>query len=120
MENRFKEIASERALVGPHRDDLTILLSGTKAREFSSQGQARTLTLLLKLAVIELVETTTSESPIVVLDDVDSELDEGRAKFLFDVFSERKRQVFISSTNKSDLWPKDSQILMVEDGQITA
>lgn len=115
---RAREIASQRALIGPHRDDLSIVLSGSQAREFSSQGQARTLTLLLKLAVIELIESKLGESPVVLLDDVDSELDETRAKFLFNVFAEKNRQIFISSTTRNDLWPKDAKIFMVLEGQI--
>ena len=117
---RAREIASQRALIGAHRDDLLILLSGSQAREYSSQGQARTLTLLLKLAVIELIESKTGESPVVLLDDVDSELDEGRAKFLFNVFAEKKRQIFISSTTRNDLWPEESKIFAVLDGQISS
>jgi DNA replication and repair protein RecF len=115
---RPREIASERALIGPHRDDLSITLSGMQSREFSSQGQARTLTLLLKLGVIELIESKTKESPIVLLDDVDSELDEGRARFLFNVFAEKERQIFISSTTRSDLWPREANIFEIADGQI--
>lgn len=118
LEIRAREIASERALVGPHRDDLLLTLAGSQAREFSSQGQARTLTLLLKLGVIELIESKTGESPVVLLDDVDSELDERRAKFLFNVFAEKQRQVFISSTTRTSLWPAEAKIFEIVDGQI--
>lgn len=118
LAHRSREIASQRALLGPHRDDLCVLLSAVTAREYSSQGQARTLTLLLKLAVIELIEEKTGEKPLVLLDDVDSELDEARARFIFDVFAERNRQIFISSTTKNDLWPENSKILKVENGVI--
>lgn len=115
---RPREIASQRALVGPHRDDLSLLLGNAAARDFSSQGQARTLTLLLKLAVAELVEQKTGESPIILLDDADSELDEERARFLFSVFAEKNRQLFISSTTMSNLWPEGGAVFRIETGKI--
>jgi DNA replication and repair protein RecF len=68
--------------VGPHRDDLEVLLYGREARTHSSQGEQRCLALALRLAVHELVRTRTGATPTLLLDDVFSELDPGRSRAL--------------------------------------
>jgi len=68
--------------VGPHRDDLTVSISGTEARSFASQGQQRTAVVSLKLAESDLIEARTGERPILLLDDVLSELDPSRREEL--------------------------------------
>jgi len=78
-----QRVAEEQRLrrtpVGPHRDDLRLLVNGQRLRHFGSQGQQRTAALALKLAEAELVRRQSGESPIVLLDDCLSELDEERA-----------------------------------------
>jgi DNA replication and repair protein RecF len=64
--------------VGPHRDDVRVILDGQDARSFASQGQQRTAVVSLKLAEAELIERRTSERPVLLLDDVLSELDSDR------------------------------------------
>lgn len=68
---------------GPHRDELTLLVSGRPARQFSSQGQQKSAALALKLAEIELVRVRTGEYPVLMLDEVLAELDENRSQRLF-------------------------------------
>ena len=68
--------------VGPHRDDIRILLDGADARGFSSQGQARTAALSMKLAEVEIFKLLSGEAPVLILDDVMSELDLSRRKKL--------------------------------------
>ena len=68
--------------VGPHRDDIRIMIDGADARGFASQGQARTAALSLKLAEVEIFRRLTGEPPVLVLDDVLSELDLPRRKKL--------------------------------------
>jgi DNA replication and repair protein RecF len=68
--------------VGPHRDDLAILVGGSDARSFASQGQQRTAVVSLKLAESDLVESRCGQRPILLLDDVLSELDPERRKAL--------------------------------------
>ncbi len=70
--------------VGPHRDDVRILIDGQDARGFASQGQARTAALALKLAEVEIFKELAGEPPILILDDVMSELDLPRRKKLVD------------------------------------
>jgi len=69
--------------VGPHRDDLRLLLAERPAARFASQGQQRSIALALKFALLAVVASDTGESPIVLLDDVLSELDEARQENLF-------------------------------------
>jgi DNA replication and repair protein RecF len=77
-ERRRDEIVRGITLVGPHRDDLVLTLSGHSAREFASQGQQRSIALALKLAELGAVGEARQESPVLLLDDVMSELDETR------------------------------------------
>ena len=73
--------------VGPHRDDMECIINGENARVFGSQGQQRTVALTLKLAEIELVKKSVRDNPILLLDDVLSELDRGRQKQLLNNIS---------------------------------
>lgn len=83
--------------IGPHRDDLKITLSGIDLRTFGSQGQQRTASLSLKLAEIETFKHETNETPILLLDDVLSELDEMRQQKLMEIAS--KLQTVLTCTS---------------------
>lgn len=80
--------------MGPHRDDIEIQVSGVSARSFGSQGQQRSCVLALKLAECEILQQRCGEPPVVLLDDVMSELDEGRRGFLLNQLT--GRQVLIT------------------------
>lgn len=80
--HRRAEIDSEQCLSGAHKDDLEIFINGRSARSFASQGQTRTAALSLKLAEREIFLEETGEYPILLLDDVLSELDERRQAFV--------------------------------------
>ena len=67
---------------GPHRDDINFSINGIDIRKYGSQGQQRTTALSLKLAEIELVKQSTGDTPILLLDDVLSELDSNRQNYL--------------------------------------
>lgn len=79
---RRQEIQRGTTLVGPHRDEWTLGLNGLSARTHGSQGEQRTLSLALRLGAHHLVAETTGEWPVLLLDDVFSELDPARAKAL--------------------------------------
>ncbi|MCD7824855.1 MAG: DNA replication/repair protein RecF [Clostridiaceae bacterium] len=81
---REKDLKFCTTSVGPHRDDLCFLNGGVDIRQFGSQGQQRTCALSLKLAEIELVKRVTGDSPVLLLDDVLSELDRNRQNYLLD------------------------------------
>lgn len=83
-------------LVGPHKDDFSFILNGVELRAFGSQGQQRTAVLAIKLAEIELIKAETNEYPLLLLDDVFSELDEDRKSLLLEYLTDRV-QTFISS-----------------------
>ena len=85
---------------GPHRDDLSLLLSGKDLRAFGSQGQVRTAVLSMKLGELALIENEMGELPTLLLDDVFSELDHQRRNALLQ--STKGVQTFITCTDKSD------------------
>lgn len=81
-EHHYAEISSRQCLSGPHKDDLEVLLDGLSARSFASQGQTRTAALSLKLAAREIHREILGEYPVLLLDDVLSELDPRRQEFV--------------------------------------
>lgn len=93
-----EERARATTLVGPHRDDLTFAVNGKDARAFASQGQQRTIALAWKLAEIEVIEETAGQTPVLLLDDVMSELDEDRRRALAQ-FVGTRTQTFVTTTN---------------------
>ncbi len=82
--NQDRDIRAKMTSVGPHRDDLSFLVGGIDIRKFGSQGQQRTAALSLKLSEIELVKKITNDMPVLLLDDVLSELDSCRQNYLLD------------------------------------
>lgn len=70
--------------MGPHRDDINFIVNGIDIRKFGSQGQQRTAALSLKLAEIELVKSKINDTPVLLLDDVLSELDSFRQNYLLE------------------------------------
>lgn len=80
--NRERDLLQKTTTVGPHRDDISFMVNGIDIRRFGSQGQQRTAALSLKLSEIELVKRTTHDTPILLLDDVLSELDSNRQNYL--------------------------------------
>lgn len=77
-----KDIKLKMTSVGPHRDDFCFMVNGVDIRKYGSQGQQRTAALSLKLAEIELVKKVTGDNPVLLLDDVLSELDSNRQNYL--------------------------------------
>lgn len=97
---------------GPHRDDLDIYLNGVEVKNFGSQGQQRTAALSLKLAELEIIKSRLNEYPILILDDVFSELDENRRKRLLK-FTNRC-QTFISTTDEEFC---EGKIIKIKNGK---
>ncbi len=83
-QNQERDIKAKMTSVGPHRDDFAFMLGEIDIRTFGSQGQQRTAALSLKLSEIELVKKITGDTPVLLLDDVLSELDSNRRNFLLD------------------------------------
>lgn len=82
--NREKDIRTRITNQGPHRDDLCFLVDGIDIRKYGSQGQQRTAALSLKLAEIEIVKKNVKDTPVLLLDDVLSELDSSRQRYLLE------------------------------------
>lgn len=80
--NQDKDIRSKMSSVGPHRDDFSFVIGDVDIRKYGSQGQQRTAALSLKLSEIELVKKIAKDTPILLLDDVLSELDSNRQNYL--------------------------------------
>jgi DNA replication and repair protein RecF len=95
---RMREIERGTTLFGPHRDDLLFFVNGRDVQTFGSQGQQRTTALSVKLAEIELIHSEIREYPILLLDDVLSELDDYRQSHLLNTIQGRV-QTFVTTTN---------------------
>ena len=100
-ESREDDIRLGVTSVGPHRDDLLLMLNKRNMKMFASQGQIRTGALSLKLAQMKILKTVGGEEPVLLLDDVMSELDRNRRKRLLKEID--SYQTFITCTDESDL-----------------
>ena len=114
-----RDIASGATRIGPHRDDLQFFLGGHHMAFFASRGEWRSLVLALKFAEIDLIEKVAGEPPILLLDDVFSELDEARQKVLFEAM--KGVQTFVTTTHKEFLEGVEVplHIYKVEGGKVT-
>ena len=102
---------------GPHADDLIMTLNGNEAKIYGSQGQQRSCALAIKLAEASMIEKTAGEAPVVLLDDVMSELDEKRQSFILNYLD--NRQVFITCCEPSTLLRKErGKIFEVTAGEV--
>jgi DNA replication and repair protein RecF len=110
--NRDRDIACGVTQSGPHRDDLRFLINGHDMMFFASRGEWRSLVLALKFAEIQLIEKKTGDKPVLLLDDVFSELDENRQGYLFGAI--KNTQTFITTTHKEFLKGIDAAIDVFE------
>lgn len=99
---RREDLLRGQTLIGPHRDDISIAINGRPGKQFASQGQQRTAALALKLAELAYIGAVAGESPVLLLDDVFSELDDSRRSCLIETISDRI-QTFITTTNLNAL-----------------
>ena len=99
--NRDKDIRLGHTSVGPHHDDLNFTLNGVNLRSFGSQGQQRTGILALKLAELKFLHEETGEYPVLLLDDVMSELDKSRREKLLAFIREETIQTLITATEEA-------------------
>jgi DNA replication and repair protein RecF len=93
-----KDLARGFTGVGPHTDDVVFRLREHKARRYASQGQHRAIVLSLKVAELLELERRTGRTPILLLDDVSSELDAGRNRRFFELLGALGGQVFLTTT----------------------
>jgi DNA replication and repair protein RecF len=115
--HRRAEIESGLCLSGAHKDDLDIEINGVPARNFASQGQARTAALSIKLAERDIHREDRGEYPVLLLDDVLSELDAGRQNFVLNRIGEG--QVFITCCEDGQIASRTGgRVLHVENGAV--
>ncbi|HBA89611.1 MAG TPA: DNA replication/repair protein RecF [Geobacter sp.] len=95
--------------IGPHRDDLYFGLNGRSARHFASQGQQRSFVLALKMAEIEFITRCFNAPPVLLLDDMTSELDRERNHNLMEFLKKREMQVFITTTSPQNVAMDDME-----------
>jgi DNA replication and repair protein RecF len=106
--------------VGPHRADLLMSIGGREARQFASQGQQRAIVLSLKLAELEYLATRLGAPPILLLDDVSSELDNFRTQAFFEAAVASGSQMWVSTTGATALpLPTSTQRFAVAAGFVT-
>jgi len=117
---RYREIKQRRTLVGPHFDDYKIITNDKEIKFFGSQGEIRLFTLAMKIAHIIYIYKETKEYPILLLDDISSELDDTRKKFLFDFLKKIDSQIFITTTSLKNIPQiENMDLLKIEHGIIT-
>ena len=98
---RLKDIQSGSTSFGPHRDDLKFFINGRELKLFGSQGQLRTTALALKLSELQFLKSETGEYPLLLLDDVMSELDSGRREMLLEFLRREEIQTLITATDRA-------------------
>ena len=116
-----KDIKLKQTTVGPHRDDISFMVDGIDIRKYGSQGQQRTAALSLKLSEIELIKKITKENPILLLDDVLSELDSNRQNYLLNYIG--KMQTIVTCTGLDEFINNRFEIdkvFKIEEGKIVS
>ena len=121
MNKSFDDIMRGSTKIGPHQDDLEFYINDLDAKMYASQGQQRSIVLSLKLAEINYLKSKTGTYPILLLDDVLSELDKNRQLKLLDAINENV-QTFITTPSISDIKEdllKKAKVFKIEDGNIS-
>lgn len=120
QETNSREVVAAATLIGPHRDDFILITSNNNLAHFGSRGEQRMGTLAFKLSQFEYMTRSLGKRPILLLDDVFSELDEEHRKLVGEIVL--KQQTIISTVEMSEI-PSNlldkARILKVEDGKIT-
>lgn len=120
----FKQLKSSRerdfekgiTMTGPHRDDFDIFMNDINIKKYGSQGQMRSCVLKIKLSECEIIEEKTGEPPVLLLDDILSELDEERRRFFLENI--KNKQVFITCTDKEEFNDEDCLFFEIEKGKV--
>ncbi len=111
------DIVNRTTTTGPHRDDIAVTINNMEARSFASQGQQRSCVLALKLAEASLLKERTGIKPIVLLDDVMSELDRGRQDYILNHIKDR--QIFVTCCDKETILQlKQGKTFHISGGKI--
>ena len=120
IEIQRRELDRGLSLIGPHRDDLHFFVNEYDVQTYGSQGQQRTTALSLKLAEIQLIKQEVGEAPVLLLDDVLSELDDYRQSHLLNTI-QGDVQTFVTTTSVNGLTHETiqhAQMFHVEHGNV--
>lgn len=117
---RHKDLATSATQVGPHRDDILLEIDGHEAGSFASQGQLRAIMLAWKTAELAILGRTHGDLPILLLDDVSSELDQSRNEFLFEHLAKLAGQCFITTTDSRHVLVREDRAdFRIQNGRIS-
>jgi DNA replication and repair protein RecF len=114
-EKRREEVARGSTAIGPHRDDLELRLSGNKAVDYASRGEARTIALALRQAEFVLLSEKFKEPPVLLIDDFTAELDSSRREYLL-ALAEKAPQAIVTGTESP---PRAERIWRIFEGRIS-
>ena len=117
--NRVRDCERGITSVGPHRDDFTVLINDIDTKSYGSQGQQRTAVLTIKFSSLKIIKELTGEHPVLLLDDVLSELDFSRKRYILSTIGDI--QTIITCTGIEDLYEyldDKSKVFKVRDGEI--
>lgn len=117
-EKMMLEIERQIIMIGPHRDDLKILLNEKSAKHYASQGQQRSIVLSLKLAELEIIKDEKGTYPLLLLDDVLSELDSFRREYLVEFINSSSIQTLMTMTSADEPQVRSKARYKVHQGQI--
>lgn len=117
--NRVRDCERGITSIGPHRDDFTVLINDIDTKSYGSQGQQRTAVLTIKFSSLKIIKELTGEHPVLLLDDVLSELDFSRKRYILSTIGDI--QTIITCTGIEDLYEyldDKSKVFKVKDGEI--
>lgn len=120
VKNRKKDIERGISTVGPHRDDFTVLINNVDTKSYGSQGQQRTAVLTMKFASLRIIKEINGEYPVLLLDDVLSELDFNRKKYILSTIKDI--QTIITCTGIADInnyLDSNSKVFKVSNGKVS-
>lgn len=118
--NRKKDIEKGISTAGPHRDDFSVFINDVETKSYGSQGQQRTAVLTIKFASLKIIKEENGEYPVLLLDDVLSELDSNRKKYILSTIGDI--QTIITCTGISDIHEyldSSSKVFKVKDGKVS-
>ncbi len=120
IRNRRKDIERGISTVGPHRDDFTVLINNVDTKSYGSQGQQRTAVLTIKFASLKVIKEINGEYPVLLLDDVLSELDFNRKRYILSTIKDI--QTIITCTGIADInnyLDSKSKVFKVKNGRVS-
>lgn len=118
--SRREDMRRGHTTVGPHRDIISFAINGRDTSSFASQGESKNLVLALKATEISMYRSMKEEKPVLLLDDITSELDRNRKNFLFNLLLSYSGQIFVTSTSEDEIpYTGDKKLFRIENGRAT-